>query len=49
VKLSALVTLLERAYGKPKQAIEHSGEIAIGIGMLFEAMEENEKKLKLLA
>ncbi len=27
IKLKALVILLERRYGKPHQAIEHSGEI----------------------
>lgn len=38
VKLNALIVLLERLYGKPKQAVEHSGEI-VTWGSVIEAIK----------
>ena len=38
VKLKALIYLMERRYGKPHQAIEHSGEI-VTWGSVIEAVK----------
>jgi HEAT repeat protein len=38
-RVSAVCALLDRGYGKPAQALEHSGEIKTGIGELLEAID----------